>query len=67
MTTLEVEPQMIQSVGSAKYVYFALDRELTARTPSIDMDERIGWNDEFSKELLVARVSSAKEARRTIR
>lgn len=67
LTTLEVEPQMIESVGSAKYVYFALDRGLTARTPSIDMDERIGWDDESSKELLVARVSSGSEARRTIR
>jgi len=63
-TTLEVEPQMIESVGSEKYVYFALDRGLTARTPSIDMDGRIGWDDEASKELLVARVSPGSEAQR---
>jgi multiple sugar transport system ATP-binding protein len=63
-TTLEVEPQMIESVGSEKYVYFSLDRGLTARTPSIDMDGWIGWDDEPSKELLVARVSSGSEAQR---
>ena len=63
-TTLEVEPQMIESVGNEKYVYFALDRGLTERTPSIDMDRRIGWDDEASKELLVARVSPGSEAQR---
>jgi multiple sugar transport system ATP-binding protein len=62
--TLEVKPQVIESVGSAKYVYFALDRGLTARTPSIDMVGRIGWDDEASKELLVARVSPGSEAQR---
>ncbi len=63
-TTLEVEPEMIESVGSEKYVYFSLDRGLTACTPSIDMDGWIGWDDEASKELLVARVSSGSEAQR---
>lgn len=63
-TTLEVEPQMIESMGSEKYVYFSLDRGLAARTPSLDMDERIGRDDEPSKELLVARVSPESEARR---
>jgi multiple sugar transport system ATP-binding protein len=63
-TTLEVEPQMIESVGSEKYVYFALDRGLTARPPSIDMDGWVGWDDEASKELLVARVSPGSEAQR---
>jgi multiple sugar transport system ATP-binding protein len=63
-TTLEVEPQMIESVGSEKYVYFALDRGLAARTPSIDTDGRIGRDDESSEGLLVARVSPESEARR---
>ncbi|MDQ3639793.1 MAG: hypothetical protein M3426_17725 [Actinomycetota bacterium] len=56
---------MIESIGSAKYVYFALDRGLAARPPSIDdMDEWIGRDYEPSKELLVARVSPESEARR---
>jgi multiple sugar transport system ATP-binding protein len=63
-TTLDVEPQMIESMGSEKYVYFALDRELAARTRRVDIDERIARDAEPSKELLVARVSPGSEARR---
>ena len=63
-STLEVDPQRIESTGSAKYVYFALDRGLVARTPSLDMDERVGRDDEPPEELLVARVSPESEARR---
>jgi multiple sugar transport system ATP-binding protein len=54
-STLEVEPQVIESMGSEKYVYFSLDRGLAARPPSLDIDERIGRDDEPSEELLVAR------------
>jgi multiple sugar transport system ATP-binding protein len=62
-TTLEVEPQMIESMGSAKYVYFALERVLAARMSRIDMDEWTGRDDETSKELLVAQVSPASGVR----
>jgi multiple sugar transport system ATP-binding protein len=64
-STLEVEPQVIESMGSEKYVYFALDRGLATRAPSMDVDERIGWDDEPSEDLLVARVSPESEARRS--
>ena len=63
-STLEIEPQVIESMGSEKYVYFSLDRGLAARTPSLDVDERIGGDDDPSEELLVARVSPESEARR---
>ncbi|MDP8972492.1 MAG: hypothetical protein M3N45_04785 [Actinomycetota bacterium] len=63
-STLEIEPQVIESMGSEKYVYFSLDRGLAAHTPSLDINERIGGNDDPSEELLVARVSPASEARR---
>ena len=63
-STLEVEPQVIESMGSEKYVYFALDRGLAAGAPSMDVDERIGRDDEPSEDLLVARVSPESEARR---
>jgi hypothetical protein len=51
-------------MGSEKYVYFALDRGLATRAPSMDVDERIGRDDEPSEDLLVARVSPESEARR---
>jgi multiple sugar transport system ATP-binding protein len=63
-STLEIEPQVIESMGSEKYVYFSLDRGLAARTPSLEVDERIGGDDDPSEELLVARVSPESEARR---
>jgi multiple sugar transport system ATP-binding protein len=64
-STLEVEPQVIESMGSEKYLYFGLDRELVAHTPSMDeMVEQVGQDDESSEELLVARVSPESEARR---
>jgi multiple sugar transport system ATP-binding protein len=63
-STLEVEPQVIESMGSEKYVYFSLDRGLAARPPSLDIVERIGRDDEPSEELLVARVSPESKARR---
>ena len=63
-STLDIEPQVIESMGSEKYVYFSLDRGLAARTPSLDVDERIGGDDDPSEELLVARVSPESEARR---
>ena len=64
-SVLEVEPQVIESMGSDKYLYFGLDRRLAARTASMDdMDERVGQDDEPSGALLVARVSPESEARR---
>ncbi len=64
-STLEVEPHVIESMGSEKYLYFGLDRDLVAHTPSMDeMVEQVGQDDESSEELLVARVSPESEARR---
>jgi multiple sugar transport system ATP-binding protein len=66
-STLEVEPEVIESMGSEKYVYFEMPREVTAHTQTIDeMEEQIGQGGDAegdSGEMLVARVSPESEAR----
>ena len=66
-STLEVKPEVIESMGSEKYVYFEMPRELTAHTQTIEeMEEQVGRDsdtEDDSGELLVARVSPESEAR----
>ena len=66
-TTLDVEPQVIESMGNEKYIYFELPKGgKTARSLSVsEAEEAVGVDDD-SDELLVARVSpetGAKEGR----
>lgn len=67
LNTIEIEPQVIESMGSEKYVYFEVPRELAAQTQSIaEMAESSGIGDTKSDlgELMVARVSAESQARR---
>ncbi len=64
---VQVTPQVIESMGSEKYVYFAVDRELTARTQSMeDMTNEGatggGSTDDFG-DLMVARISPESTVR----
>ncbi|MDP8951517.1 MAG: sn-glycerol-3-phosphate ABC transporter ATP-binding protein UgpC [Actinomycetota bacterium] len=64
---IEVEPQVIESMGSEKYVYFGVPREQTAHLRSIEEmadegAEGAGSADGFD-ELMVARVSAESAAR----
>jgi multiple sugar transport system ATP-binding protein len=69
--TLEVEAQVIESMGSEKYVYFSVPREQAARLESVaEMTEDTGGEDtgggsaeDAGGELMVARVSAESEAR----
>ena len=63
-TAIEVEPQVIESMGNEKYIYFNLPKGgHTAHSLSIsDMEEEVGADDD-SGELLVARVSPETGAR----
>ena len=68
-STLEVEPEVIESMGSEKYVYFEMPGEVAAHTKTIEeMEEQVGQEDGEvegeSGEMLVARVSPESEARR---
>jgi multiple sugar transport system ATP-binding protein len=67
-STLEVKPEVIESMGSEKYVYFEMPRELTAYTQTIEeMEQQVGRDNDTeddSGELLVARVSPESEARK---
>ena len=75
--TVEVEPQVIESMGSEKYLYFGVAREQAARLESIEeltgdadgadddgdgSDGSAGSTEDFG-ELMVARVSAESEAR----
>jgi multiple sugar transport system ATP-binding protein len=63
--TIEVEPQVIESMGSEKYVYFGLPEEHAARLDSIEEltgAESAGSADN-SGDLMVARVPVESEAR----
>lgn len=67
LNTIEIEPQVIESMGSEKYVYFEVSHELAAQTQSIaEMAESSGIGDTKSDlgELMVARVSAESQARR---
>jgi multiple sugar transport system ATP-binding protein len=75
--TVEVEPQVIESMGSEKYLYFGVAREQAARLESIEEltgdAETEGEDEEGSNgsagstedfgELMVARISAESEAR----
>jgi multiple sugar transport system ATP-binding protein len=68
--TMEVEPQVIESMGSEKYLYFGVPREQAAHLESIeemageeDGDaEGSGSADDFG-DMMVARVSAESNAR----
>ena len=62
--TLGVKPQVIESMGHEKYLYFELPEGLTTRTWSIEeIEADVGRNEEGLGEMLVARVSPQTEAR----
>ena len=69
--TLEVEAQVIESMGSEKYVYFSVPREQAAHLESVaEMTEDTGGEDtgggsaeDAGGELMVARVSAESDAR----
>ncbi len=72
--TMEVEAQVIESMGSEKYVYFDVGREQHAHLQSVaemtdevegGADEEAGGGsaEDASGELMVARVSAESEAR----
>ena len=67
--TIEVQPQVIESMGSEKYVYFGIPNEQSVRLDSVahmtaepDADGT-GSADDFD-EMLVARVSAESKASR---
>jgi multiple sugar transport system ATP-binding protein len=68
--TIEVEPQVIESIGSEKYVYFEVPEGQAAHLGSIEemTDEAGGAQDtgstDDSGEMMVARVSAESIARR---
>ncbi|MGI8648766.1 MAG: ABC transporter ATP-binding protein [Rubrobacter sp.] len=63
--TMEVEPQVIESMGSEKYVYFEVPGEgQTMPSPSASGNPDSGPDDEVDfGQMLVARVSAASGAR----
>ena len=67
--TIEVQPQVIESMGSEKYLYFGLPKEQSVHLESVahmtgEADaEGAGSADEFD-EMMVARVSAESAARR---
>ena len=68
--TIEVEPQVIESMGSEKYVYFGMPEEQTAQLECIEETtgeedgdaEGLGSAEDFD-DLMVARVSAESHAR----
>ncbi len=66
---MDVEPQVIESMGSEKYVYFEIGREQAAHLESTsDMtDDEAGENGggsaDESGEMMVARVSAESAAK----
>jgi multiple sugar transport system ATP-binding protein len=69
-TPLDVEPQVIESMGNEKYVYFGLPQGgEAAHTQSIDeMESEIGTGGDETGELLVARIApetGAQEGKQT--
>src|SRR3712207_1610153 len=63
--TIDVQPQVIESMGNEKYVYFELPHGgATARTPSTEeVEAEIGAGADQVGDLLVARLSPQTEAR----
>ncbi len=65
--TVEVEPQVIESMGSEKYLYFEVGKEQAAHTESMaamtDGGDDDGGSPEGSGDLMVARVAAESEAK----
>ena len=60
---MEVEPQVIESMGSEKYVYFGVPSEQAIHIDSLDeMTEDEGAGDTV-EEMMVARVSAESTAK----
>ena len=62
---MDVETQVIESMGSEKYIYFGMPKGAeTAHTQSIDeMESEVGAEDSESGETLVARIGPESGAR----
>ena len=68
---MEVEPQVIESMGSEKYLYFEVGREQAAHLQSVgDMtddetsgDENGGGSADESGDMMVARVAAESTAK----
>jgi multiple sugar transport system ATP-binding protein len=69
--TMDVEPQVIESMGSEKYLYFEIPREQAAHLDSLDEmtddetsgDENGGGSADESGDLMVARVAAESDAK----
>jgi multiple sugar transport system ATP-binding protein len=69
--TMDVEPQVIESMGSEKYLYFEVSREQAAHLDSLDEmtddetseDENGGGSADESGDLMVARVAAESDAK----
>jgi len=68
---MEVVPQVIESMGSEKYLYFEVPREVAAHLESLDEmtddetsgDENGGGSADESGDLMVARVAAESDAK----
>ncbi len=68
-STIEVTPQVIESMGSEKYVYFETEQDQSVHLDSVAALTSDGGNDGGSAEsdsgdMMVARVSAASQAKR---
>jgi multiple sugar transport system ATP-binding protein len=69
--TMDVEPQVIESMGSEKYLYFEVPREVAAHLESLEEmtddetseDENGGGSADESGDLMVARVAAESDAK----
>jgi multiple sugar transport system ATP-binding protein len=69
--TMDVEPQVIESMGSEKYLYFEVPREVAAHLESLGEmtddetsdDENGGGSADESGDLMVARVAAESDAK----
>ena len=65
--TVEVEPQVIESMGSEKYLYFEVGEDQAAHLESMeamtDVGDEEGGSPEGSGDLMVARVAAESEAK----
>jgi multiple sugar transport system ATP-binding protein len=69
--TMDVEPQVIESMGSEKYLYFEVPREVAAHLDSLGEmtddetsgDENGGGSADESGDLMVARVAAESDAK----
>ncbi len=65
--TVEIEPQVIESMGSEKYLYFEVGEDQAAHLESkesmTDVEDEEGGSPEGSGDMMVARVAAESEAR----